>query len=92
MQLHALGTFLVPDIPADDLCSDCIPDGPYKIAVLPELTSPKLATQAREAGKELRAEMLLRIWTILAGAYRGGAERNRWTWSSITSIVSISLS
>jgi len=45
-------TFLVPDIPADDLCSDCIPDGPYKIAVLPELTSPKLATQAREAGKE----------------------------------------
>jgi hypothetical protein len=50
--LYVLGAFLVPDIPADDLCRDCIPDGPHKIAVLPELTSPELATQSRETRKE----------------------------------------
>ena len=43
---------MVPDIPADDLCGDRVPDGPHKIAVLPELTSPELATQARETRKE----------------------------------------
>jgi hypothetical protein len=50
--LYVLGAFLVPDIPADDLCRDGIPDGPHKIAVFPELTSPELATQSRETHKE----------------------------------------
>src|SRR6267142_2802286 len=51
-QLDILGVSLVPDRPADDLCSDRLPDGPHKRAVLPELTSPALATSSRETRKE----------------------------------------
>ena len=52
MQLYVLGAFLVPDIPADDLCRDGISDGPHTIAVLPELPSPELATQSWATRKE----------------------------------------
>ena len=76
----------------DYVSSNIISNTSDKIAIIPQLSQPKLFPDFGYFLNISRTNMLFIICTTSAGEYLGGASKNMYTWSSSTSIVSIAKS